>query len=191
MATTKLCSKCNQELGVAFFNKDKTKKDGLYSCCKHCKGFKGKNKKIIYTGTDAKEKRKQYRQMEHVKKREREYHRRYVQERVKTDLLFKLRLSLQTRLAHFLRRSEKFNLKSDFQKYLGCTLEQLKAHLESKFVDGMSWENRDKWHIDHITPLCSAKTETDLTQLCHYTNLQPLWAEDNLKKNGKVPSNGK
>lgn len=50
----------------------------------------------------------------------------------------------------------------------------------------MTWENRNEWHIDHITPLSSAKTEEELYKLCHYTNLQPLWAEENLKKGNKI-----
>ena len=58
-------------------------------------------------------------------------------------------------------------------------------HLEKQFAIGMSWENRSEWHIDHIIPLSSAKTEDEVYKLCHYTNLQPLWAEDNLKKSNK------
>ena len=50
----------------------------------------------------------------------------------------------------------------------------------------MNWDNRSEWHIDHIVPLSSANTEEELIRLCHYTNLQPLWAEDNLKKGGKL-----
>ena len=50
----------------------------------------------------------------------------------------------------------------------------------------MNWENRNLWHVDHIIPLSSAKTEEELVKLCHYTNLQPLWAEDNLKKSNKI-----
>lgn len=68
----------------------------------------------------------------------------------------------------------------------GCSPEFLKEHLERQFVEGMTWENRNEWHIDHIIPLSSAKTEDELYELCHYTNLQPLWAEDNLKKSNKV-----
>ena len=71
---------------------------------------------------------------------------------------------------------------------VGCPPEYLKEHLETQFVDGMSWNNygRYGWHIDHIIPLSSAKTEDELYKLCHYTNLQPLWAEDNLKKSNKI-----
>jgi hypothetical protein len=68
---------------------------------------------------------------------------------------------------------------------IGCTPDFLKKHLEEKFVIGMSWENRNEWHIDHIIPLSSAKTEKELYELCYYTNLQPLWIQDNLKKSNK------
>jgi hypothetical protein len=50
----------------------------------------------------------------------------------------------------------------------------------------MSWDNHGEWHIDHIIPLSSAKNENDVYTLCHYTNLQPLWAEENLRKSNKI-----
>jgi hypothetical protein len=68
---------------------------------------------------------------------------------------------------------------------LGCTYAGLRDHLESMFRDGMSWDNRGKWHIDHIVPLSSAKTEEDVIKLCHFTNLQPLWAQENKMKGNK------
>ena len=71
---------------------------------------------------------------------------------------------------------------------LGCTFEELKDHLESMFSDGMSWENRGEWHIDHVIPLASADSEEAVIKLCHYTNLQPLWAFDNYSKGAKMPS---
>jgi hypothetical protein len=72
---------------------------------------------------------------------------------------------------------------------LGCSVDQLKRYLESKFQPGMTWDNwtRDGWHIDHIKPLSSFDL-TDPGQFkvaCHYTNLQPLWAKDNLVKSNK------
>jgi hypothetical protein len=51
----------------------------------------------------------------------------------------------------------------------------------------MSWENYGKWHVDHVIPLASAKTPEDLIKLCHYTNLQPLWAIENILKRDKLP----
>ncbi len=50
----------------------------------------------------------------------------------------------------------------------------------------MSWENMGKWHVDHIIPLATAKTEDEVIKLCHYSNLQPLWAEDNWAKSDKI-----
>jgi len=61
-------------------------------------------------------------------------------------------------------------------------------YIEKQFTKGMSWKNHGEWHIDHIIPLSSAKTEKELYELCHYTNLQPLWKTDNLSKNNKIPN---
>ena len=60
--------------------------------------------------------------------------------------------------------------------------------MESQFTDGMTWDNWGKygWHVDHKVPLSSAKTPDELIKLCHYTNLQPLWAKDNLSKGAKI-----
>lgn len=73
---------------------------------------------------------------------------------------------------------------------LGCSIKEFKAYLESKFKPGMTWDNwaRDGWHIDHIVPLASFDLSniSQLKEACHYTNLQPLWAIDNLKKSDKV-----
>ena len=74
--------------------------------------------------------------------------------------------------------------------FLGCTSSELRAHLERQFLPGMSWENRSEWHIDHIIPLASFDL-TDPVQrnrASHYTNLQPLWAADNLRKGASMPN---
>jgi hypothetical protein len=52
----------------------------------------------------------------------------------------------------------------------------------------MSWDNYGSWHIDHIIPLSSAKNIEEISKLCHYSNLQPLWASNNLSKGNKIIS---
>lgn len=69
---------------------------------------------------------------------------------------------------------------------LGCSWAELMRHIEMQFVDGMSWENRNAWHVDHRIPLSSGKTEEELVKLNHFTNLQPLWALDNRRKGAKL-----
>lgn len=67
------------------------------------------------------------------------------------------------------------------EKWIGCSSEELIIHFESLFTDGMSWENCGKWHVDHIRPVCSFLPE-EWQQVNHFTNLRPMWAEDNLAK---------
>jgi len=75
-------------------------------------------------------------------------------------------------------------------KLLGCSREDLIKHIESQFVEGMSWDNWsvNGWHIDHIRPVSSFDLSDPLqVEKCfHYTNLQPLWAKDNLSKSNKL-----
>ena len=73
------------------------------------------------------------------------------------------------------------------EELLGCTIAEARAHLEAQFLPGMSWDNHGEWHIDHIRP-CASFDFSDpqqQKQCSHYTNLQPLWAKDNLSKSDK------
>ncbi len=89
-----------------------------------------------------------------------------------------------------LRKALKGNTKTGSAvRDLGCSIEELKIYLENKFQLGMTWKNYGEWQIDHIIPL-SAVDLTDRVQfkkVCHYTNLQPLWAIDNRSKGNKCP----
>ena len=78
----------------------------------------------------------------------------------------------------------KQNKPADTQSLLGCTWEEAKAHFESLFQEGMSWENHGEWHIDHVRPL-SSFTSNEHNLANHISNLQPLWAKDNLQKSDK------
>ena len=69
---------------------------------------------------------------------------------------------------------------------LGASYLTVKKHIGLRFTDGMTWGNYGGWHVDHIIPFASAKDSNEVIALCHYTNLQPLWAEDNLSKGAKI-----
>lgn len=108
----------------------------------------------------------------------------YAKQRIKVDISFKLSKYLRSRLYNALKNNQK---KGSAVKDLGCSIKEFKIYLENHFQVEMSWDNYGEWHIDHIMPLASFDL-TDREQLlkaCHYTNLQPLWAEDNLKKSSK------
>ena len=119
------------------------------------------------------------------KEKLKEYISQYKKERRQTDVIFKLKENLSHRTRQIFKH---FNTEKKDKTFdiVGCSPEFLKKHLENQFVSGMSWDNRSEWHIDHIIPLSSAKTKDELYKLSHYTNLQPLWAEDNLKKSNKI-----
>jgi hypothetical protein len=72
------------------------------------------------------------------------------------------------------------------EEILGCTIGEFRKYIESQFKKGMGWHNRDQWHIDHIVPMSSAKTEEDIIALNHHTNLRPIWASENLRKSNKM-----
>lgn len=130
--------------------------------------------------------RKKYYTKPRALENRRAYYRRY-NKKVRSNPSNRIRDSLSARLNALLRGRKK----TKCTRYLvGCSLDELKIHLESQFKPGMSWENYGLkgWHIDHIIP-CSF---FDLTKLdeqkkaFNYTNLQPLWAKDNIRKSNKV-----
>ena len=110
-------------------------------------------------------------------------------ERYANDLDYKMRKVLRARVRGAIKDyANKGTVKSKkTMDLIGCSLEDLKKHLESQFTDGMSWDNHGEWHIDHIIPCSSfdlSLTEDQERCFC-YTNLQPLWALDNMTKGAK------
>jgi hypothetical protein len=121
-----------------------------------------------------------------LRARSNETTKRYHRERRKRDPIFKLIAYVRGRIRGALKR--KSARKSDkTEQLLGCSVGELKMHLEALFKDGMAWDNYGQWHVDHIKPCCSFDlTKPEEQAACfHYTNLQPLWAEDNHKKSGR------
>jgi hypothetical protein len=128
---------------------------------------------------------KAYRQSNYGKLREydREYKKEYHKRKYSTDQQYRLAMLLRNRLRLALRSRKKVG---SHVGLLGCTIEELVIHLEGQFTEGMTWENHNPkgWHIDHRIPLAAGDLtdENWLKIVLHYRNLQPLWAEENLKK---------
>jgi len=105
----------------------------------------------------------------------------------KENTMGRLARGMRNRLKEYLKYKNISQTNKTFQ-YIGCTPKELKTYIENKFQPGMTWDNWGVygWHIDHVVALSSAKTEDELMKLFHYTNLQPLWAKDNILKSDKV-----
>jgi hypothetical protein len=145
---------------------------------------------------DNKEKRLEYYQNNKEKIREyyknnkekiREHRKKYQKEKYKTDVNHKIRCILRSRI----RKAIKNNYKTSSSiELLGCSIQEVREHLESQFKEGMTWDNHslDGWHIDHIKPCTSFDlSDPEQQKECfHYTNLQPLWAEENISKGAKI-----
>jgi hypothetical protein len=201
----KICSKCGIEKDVCEFNKKSVSNKGIQyykSWCKICQSEEDKYKRLLnpekykiwYDKT--RKERNDYRLIyyQHNKEKILTRNKKYIvsnrisrKKKYDEDILFKLRHKLSSRLRESLKFKSLIKNKTH-NDIIGCSLEFLKEYIEQKFTEGMCWENHGfyGWHIDHIIPLSSAKTEEEVYKLCHYINLQPLWAEDNLKKSDKI-----
>lgn len=114
--------------------------------------------------------------------------RNYEHKRYYNDPLFRLKRILRSRIGKAIAWAKTSKCKKSIE-LTGCSLESLRTHIESLWKEGMSWDNYgiEGWHIDHIRPISSfdLTQELDQKQCFHYTNLQPLWAVENIMKNDK------
>lgn len=210
--TTKRCGRCKEIKPIDQFGKDKRTKSGLRCECNECRRLESKlyriknpekkkeSKKKYYDLNKEKETKrlKHYRETNKDKRRITKlnwvknnkekynlYSSNWKKEKRKTDPIYRLMSNLRSRTKQFLKGKDS---SKKTLEVIGCCFEDLKIYLESKFTDGMTWDNYGfyGWHIDHIVPLSSAKTKEDIYKLCHYTNLQPLWCNENLKKGNRI-----
>lgn len=199
----KYCKRCNETKLVSNFYKNKHKKDGLQVYCKPC--MKNENQKNYINHKDTWDERtKIYNKTDSNKKYRREWaknkydnneeHRKkcikkavnYERNMLNTNIEYKLKHVLKSRIRDALKK-HLVNKYRNTNNLTGCTMEELKSHLENQFKEGMTWDNHGDWHIDHIKPCCSfdLTKEEEQKKCFHFTNLQPLWAKDNLSKGGK------
>lgn len=115
----------------------------------------------------------------------RDYARNRARQKAKTDPLWRARKVMRTRIAAAIARNGGEKSKKTMQ-LVGCSMDELKSHIEKQFKPGMTWGNYGKngWHIDHIRPCASFDlTNEEQAKACfHFTNLQPLWWFENLSK---------
>lgn len=190
MNYTKTCKVC-QETFLAtteYFHKQKNGKFGLRTVCKKC-----------VANTTDREARRKYHSQYYQKNRSKviKHQLEYIKnnrEKINSRHNNKYHSDINYKMKHNLKRRMNNAIKGHFKdcstlKLLGCNLETVRQHLESKFTEGMNWDNYGKWHIDHIMPCASfdLSDPKQQRQCFHYTNLQPLWAKDNMQKKDKVP----
>lgn len=219
----KICSRCKRELPLSCFNKTRSNSDGFESMCKSCKKeitkrylstdsrkesdrryYQRHKQELFDKRVSKKDSRKEYDKLYYQNNKEkikdrvyryviseqgRKTKNEYVKRKKKEDLNYRIRMFYRWRIASLLKSKKT----QSTLKYLGCTIEELKKHLESQFEPGMSWENygRKGWHIDHIIPCSYFDLSIEENQyICfNFRNLQPLWAKENLLKSDKVPDN--
>lgn len=191
----KCCSKCSIEKNISNFSKAKKYADGYKSQCRDCdKLYKIKNKKA------EQERNRIYREKnkEKIKEKKRQYYSInkssiinrtsiYNKQKLSNDINYKIAKNLRTRLYCAIKNGQKAG---SAVKDLGCSIEDFKTHIESLWQPNMNWSNWNQtgWHIDHIVPLASfdLTNEEEFKKACHYTNLQPLWAEENYEKSDNI-----
>jgi hypothetical protein len=203
METNKICTICKKEKNIKDFSKHKNKT--TYRC-KQClsdynKNYYQKNQEKL------KERAAQFREnhpdymitwrennKNKVYKQKREWfeknrHKLNEQERQrrKKDHAYRIKKNLRRRINNVIKKPNKKHAPTF--ELLGCSLQEFLKHLEGQFVEGMNWNNYGNlWHIDHILPCASFDlTDPEQQRKCfHYTNLQPLWAIDNIRKRDKI-----
>lgn len=194
----KLCSKCRIIQEYSFFTKNNRSKDKLSSHCKNCqKSYRIPNrKKMAEYGKEYRIKTKATRpsRVEYNKNwriqnkiRKRESDNQYQKNKYNTNPIFKLKSLLRSRIRAALKNNQK---QGSILQLLGCSIEQFKSYIEGQFKEGMSWDNHGYrgWHLDHKMPISKfdLSKKDELSQACHYTNFQPLWAEENFLKRDKI-----
>ncbi len=178
----KTCSKCLAAKPLSEFNKDRAAKDGLRHNCSDC--HRKHNRKAYLSLSD---------EMKSAKLAKCSQWSALNRDRINARRN-KMTLSPQARkrrnasrhLNHLINGASP----GKFIKLVGCTSDEFKAHLKSKFKPGMTLENHGEWHIDHIIPLSAfdAFDPEQWVKANHYSNIQALWAIENMKKGSKILS---
>ena len=204
MKTVKYCPKCKTEKSVNDFYVDRHSPDGYATACKACrkaymdgrrdqqKEYRERNRAKLLEGKkryreQSKEKisayNAEYQKRDYVKKKASDR----IVEKYNNDDLFRLKMCVRAEIrSGFTRKG--FTKSETTEKLIGCTLDEFIGHLKATYFQnyGIEYDGTQNVHIDHIIPIATAKTEEEVKKLCHWSNLQLLNAEDNIKKSDKI-----
>lgn len=113
---------------------------------------------------------------------------RKARERYHSDKAYRIEKCLRASFLQALKLYNDGRKTTSIKNLIGCSIHDLVLHIQNKFKEGMTWDNYGDWHIDHIYPCSRFDLNSKREQLMcfHYTNLQPLWASENIKKSNKV-----
>lgn len=211
---TKTCTKCGQRKGSELFSRQAAAMDGLQGWCKLCvkscnaaryasnpEKFKkqaadwslknrrpGHNHSVNSSwSAERRAAANEYGRAHYAANKQRylDNNERRRVDRIKSDPVYAMSRRIRGLILGAFR-SNGYTKKSKAQDILGCDWQEFKTHIERQFLKGMTWDNRGEWHLDHIQPIASAKTEADLLALNHFTNVRPLWASENIAKKDKI-----
>ena len=183
----KKCSDCKKVLTINKYYKNKYSKNGFDYRCKECRK---KIYKIYYNINRQKMINNAIRYYNNHKDKINKQRKNskqsasYYRNRRKNDITYRLKKNISNSFRKSLTKKG-YTKKSKTHQILGIDWDTFKKHIENQFIDNMSWDNFNKIHIDHKIPIAAASTEFEVIALNHYTNLQPLWAEDNVRKSDK------
>lgn len=166
-------------------NKEKTRENNKRYYVKNKKADNERCRKYYADNRKKEIKRKKaYSEIPKNKRRLSKLHTKYTRERRQNDPSFRLLCNLRNRMCVVISKGQK-SLNTMF--LVGCDMDYLMYHLQEQFTSGMSWDNYGAWHIDHIKPCSKFNLSSfDEQRKCfNFTNLQPLWKIDNLKKANK------
>lgn len=138
-----------------------------------------KHQKAYFKRDKGKASLKRYRENNPDKMRE--YANRYYDLSIKTNAERRIKYNIKARHREVLNKFGYIGV-LNHQELLKCSYIALNRHIESKFQDGMSWDNYGEWELDHIYPFGVCKDIEQAVEACHYKNIQPLWKEDNQSK---------
>ena len=188
----KRCTKCSEIKEFKDFVPQKAGFMGFKAQCKSCDSQYDKNYQSqtnLRSERDKTPESIQYRK-DYISKNKdwwRKYEREYRYSRRQEDMFFKIKGNISSRLSDLIQNR---GLGQRTVELLGCDKDTFLNHLESQFTEGMTWENYGLkgWHVDHIIPISSydLTNEDEVKKACHYSNLQPLWWQDNLEKGNKI-----